>query len=97
MAELWARVLGTPVTARGAAFFALGGDSMAATRLVAAVRGRLGVELPMRDVLAAPTVAGMAALVSELRARSGLGQDPDDAGPAGAAGGLSEEFEEGEL
>ncbi len=97
VAELWARVLGTPVTARGAAFFALGGDSMAATRLVAAVRGRLGVELPMRDVLAAPTVAGMAALVSELRARSGLGQDPDDAGPAGAAGGLSEEFEEGEL
>ncbi|MEU8653490.1 amino acid adenylation domain-containing protein [Streptomyces sp. NPDC048737] len=88
VAQLWARVLGTPVTARGAGFFALGGDSLAATRLVAAVRGRLGVELPMRDVLRAPTVAGMAALVSELRA--GRGGHPEAGGPSG-------EFEEGEL
>ncbi|MEV6961719.1 amino acid adenylation domain-containing protein [Streptomyces sp. NPDC051207] len=97
VAELWARVLGTPVTARGAGFFALGGDSVTATRLVAAIRGRLGVELPMRDILRAPTVAGMAALVSELRARRGLDQDPGNDGPMGAAGGPSEEFEEGEL
>ncbi|MFH8798216.1 amino acid adenylation domain-containing protein [Streptomyces sp. NPDC017936] len=95
VAELWSHVLGTPVTARGAGFFALGGDSVTATRLVAAVRGRLGVELPMRDVLRAPTVAGMAALVSELRA--GRGPDPGGDAPAHAAGGPAEEFEEGEL
>ncbi|MGW0555813.1 amino acid adenylation domain-containing protein [Streptomyces sp. NPDC002926] len=103
VAELWARVLGAPVTARGAGFFALGGDSLTATRLVAALRGRLGVELPMRDVLRAPTVAGMSALVGELRAGRGPDPDPGGDGPAGAAGGLSEqfkasmEFEEGEL
>ncbi|MDX3525575.1 amino acid adenylation domain-containing protein [Streptomyces sp. ID05-39B] len=88
VAQLWARILGAPVTSRGAGFFSLGGDSLAATRLVAAVRGRLGVELPMRDVLRAPTVAGMATLVSELGA--GRVEDPDASGP-------SEEFEEGEL
>ncbi|MFI9804301.1 amino acid adenylation domain-containing protein [Streptomyces sp. NPDC052301] len=86
VAQLWARVLGVPVTARGADFFALGGDSLAATRLVAALRGRLGVELPMRDVLRAPTVAGMSALVEAARA-AGTGQVPDTDG----------EFEEGEL
>ncbi|WP_223830893.1 non-ribosomal peptide synthetase [Streptomyces venezuelae] len=102
VAELWARVLGVPVTARGAGFFALGGDSLTATRLVAAIRGRLGVELPMRDVLRAPTVAGMSALVGELRGASGSGTDRGPGGEArpGAPGDPSDElveYEEGEL
>ncbi|SPE99888.1 non-ribosomal peptide synthetase [Streptomyces sp. MA5143a] len=94
VAEVWARVLGAPVTARGAGFFALGGDSLTATRLVAAIRGSLGVELPMRDVLRAPTVAGMAALVRESRAARGLDPDGD---PMGVVGISTDEFEEGEL
>lgn len=97
VAELWALVLGAPVTARGASFFALGGDSLAATRLVAAIRGRVGVELPMRDVLRAPTVAGMSALVGELRDGRDLDPGPGGDGPPGAVGGPSVEFEEGEL
>ncbi|MFE2234770.1 amino acid adenylation domain-containing protein [Streptomyces sp. NPDC059442] len=88
VAELWARALGVPVTARGATFFSLGGDSLTATRLVTALRGRLGVELPMRDVLRAPTVAGMSALVAESRALDGPGRD---------AAGDPGDFEEGEL
>ncbi|WP_306327423.1 non-ribosomal peptide synthetase [Streptomyces venezuelae] len=100
VAELWARVLGVPVTARGAGFFALGGDSLTATRLVAAIRGRLGVELPMRDVLRAPTVAGMSALVGELREASGIDGGPGGDARAGAPGDPSDElveYEEGEL
>ncbi|MGW7469030.1 amino acid adenylation domain-containing protein [Streptomyces xantholiticus] len=89
VAELWARVLGTEVPGRGTDFFALGGDSLTATRLVAAVRGRLGVELPMRDLLRAPTVAGMSALVGEARALAGMGNGPESE--------TDETFEEGEL
>ncbi|MFI6403199.1 amino acid adenylation domain-containing protein [Streptomyces sp. NPDC050548] len=80
IAGLWAEVLGGPAPARAANFFLMGGDSLLATRLVAAVRRRCGVELPMRAVLRTPTVAGLAALVTELSAaqcaRGPAGQHP---------------------
>ncbi|AIR96956.1 putative non-ribosomal peptide synthase component [Streptomyces glaucescens] len=67
MAAVWSEVLGVEGVARGANFFLLGGDSLLATRLVTAVRRRWGVELPLREVLRTPTVAGTAALVDRLR------------------------------
>jgi amino acid adenylation domain-containing protein/thioester reductase-like protein len=68
VAGIWIEILGVPRVDIHADFFALGGHSLAATRLVYALRTALGVELPLRTLFANPTVAGLAAAVGELRA-----------------------------
>ncbi|MFF5481864.1 amino acid adenylation domain-containing protein [Streptomyces sp. NPDC012935] len=68
VAAQWKRVLDLTAVSRDESFFLCGGDSLQATRLVAALHARLGVELPMREVLRGPTVAGMSALAERLGA-----------------------------
>ncbi len=67
LAAIFAEVLRLPVHHVGAhdGFFELGGHSLVATQAIARIRDTLGVDLPLRSVFEAPTVAELAAKVGE--------------------------------
>ncbi|MDJ1137004.1 non-ribosomal peptide synthetase [Streptomyces iconiensis] len=63
VAEVWSHSLECEVTAPDADFLALGGHSLLVLAVVDDLREALGVEIPLADFFANPTVAGQAALV----------------------------------
>ncbi|MET8927454.1 amino acid adenylation domain-containing protein [Streptomyces sp. NPDC004611] len=63
VAAIWATVLDRSDVDRTADFFAIGGHSLIAAHVLAAVRDRLGVTVPMRTLFTAPTVAAFAAAI----------------------------------
>jgi len=65
IATAWADVLGTGIDDRRANFFACGGTSLSALRMLTAVRQLFEVDMETRDFLAAPTVAGLAVHVEK--------------------------------
>lgn len=78
IAAIFRDVLGVDAIGRDDDFFARGGHSLAATRLVARVREAFGVELPLRDVFERPTVAGVAAAVAKASAAEPIVPMPEE-------------------
>ena len=65
LAAVWAEVLQTGAVGATDNFFEIGGDSLAATRIAATSRERLGVDVDTIAVLEAPTVAELAQYIVE--------------------------------
>jgi len=69
MAAIWSEVLQAPEPGVFDIFFAIGGHSMLATRLVSRIRSAFGVEMPLQQVFQTPTLAGLTAALAGLERR----------------------------
>src|SRR5262249_47169646 len=79
IATIWRAVLGVDTLGVHDSFFELGGHSLLAMRMMSLVSEAFRVELPLRALFEAPTIAQLSQLVA--RAQAGGPAVPDDAKP----------------
>jgi acyl carrier protein len=78
---LFSEVLGGEAIGVEDEFFDLGGNSLVAVQLIALIRKRIQVKLPMRSLFEEPTAAGVARLIEQVRA-----EEADDTAPGTTPG-----------
>ena len=71
LSEIWSELLHRDRVGVREDFFAAGGDSLLANRMVARIRDALGIEVPLREVFTAPTIQDLAAVLVSLAVRAG--------------------------
>jgi amino acid adenylation domain-containing protein/non-ribosomal peptide synthase protein (TIGR01720 family) len=76
IAAIWQHILGTPRPGIHDNFFEHGGHSLLAAQFTARVRAELGLELPLRALFQAPTIAELSELLPSLAAAATDGPRP---------------------
>jgi len=75
IADIWSEVLGLKPVGVHDNFLDLGGHSLMATQIISRVMDRFRVELPIRSLLEAPTVAEMALVITQNLAEKAGAED----------------------
>jgi acyl carrier protein len=88
VASIWQEVLERPCFGREESFFAIGGHSLLAARVVARIRTAFSIELPLRAVFEAPTIAAIGSHIDQVVAARDAEVDPE---LLAALAGLSDE------
>ncbi|WP_017717380.1 non-ribosomal peptide synthetase [Kamptonema formosum] len=67
LAAIWAEVLGLQQAGINDNFFALGGHSLLATSVISRIRDAFSIELPLRHLFEAPTIASLGQVIETAR------------------------------
>lgn len=76
IADIWCRILERAAVSRDDHFFSVGGDSLAAVKVITRIESALGIRLSIRTFFAAPTLAALAELVDQAREQGATEPDP---------------------
>jgi acyl carrier protein len=68
LADLWCELLSLKSVGIHDDFFELGGHSLLATQIISRVQDVLNIEIPLREIFDAPTIANLAALIEQALA-----------------------------